>query len=361
MLNKRPVDRGRKEGRRMIWQFMTGKKEQRQLQLIELLKKECYSVKELMERLGVSRKTVVRDLTALQEKGYAKKTTYWQLDWSNVTSFSQLYRKILLASPTIKLFQQFLWGDGPQEIEYRKIKQLNTYLLSWNLSVNRREGCLSGDARLIFHLQLKFLRDFCQLEERALYHRLTLQYEERPLLYPRQELIPDKELLATFAANFSLPEKIAELCFFDYLRYHIPACLSFYLCHENYQTPLYQEITRSLQIIKMEPMWEVNPSKYVFILKLFDLFLGIQQGLPLTVFNQKWKTEEVPELLFSFSKELKRSIPLLRNCRIDELALALNHLLHSSYQVALSLNPNLKTSSRIQEGYQAFISSTKRI
>lgn len=109
----------------MIWQFMTGKKEQRQLQLIELLKEECYTVKELMGRLGVSRKTVLRDLTGLQEKGYAKKMAQWQLDWSNVTSFSELYRKILLENSTFKLFQQYLWSDGPQEIEYRKIKQLN--------------------------------------------------------------------------------------------------------------------------------------------------------------------------------------------------------------------------------------------
>lgn len=345
----------------MIWQFMTGKKEQRQLQLIELLKEECYTVKELMGRLGVSRKTVLRDLNGLQEKGYAKKMAQWQLDWSNVTSFSELYRKILLENSTFKLFQQYLWSDGPQEIEYRKIKQLNNYLLIWNLSVNRRQGCLSGDVRLIFHLQLKFLRDFCQLEERALYCRLARHYEEQQLFYPKQELIPDKEMLLTFAADFSLPESIAELCFFDYLRHHIQACLAFYLCHEKYQTPLYKEIIRSLQIIEMEPMWELNPSKQVFILKLFDLFLGIQQGLPLAVFNQKWKTREVPAILFSFSKELKRSIPLLRNCRIDELALALNHILYSSYQVSLSLNPNLKTSLRIQEGYQAFLSSTERI
>lgn len=214
---------------------------------------------------------------------------------------------------------------------------------------------------MIFHLQLKFLRDFCQLEERALYHRLARHYEEQQFFYPKQELIPNKEMLLTFAADFSLPENIAELCFFDYLRYHIQTCLAFYLCHEKDQTPLYQAIIQSLQIIEMESMWELNSSKPVFILKLFDLFLGIQQGLPLAVFNQKWKPREVPAILFSFSKELKRSLPLLRNCRIDELALALNHILYSSYQVSLSLNPNLKTSLRIQEGYHAFLSSSKRI
>ncbi|MFQ7235368.1 MAG: hypothetical protein ACLRPU_10880, partial [Enterococcus hulanensis] len=60
---------------------------------------------------------------------------------------------------------------------------------------------------------------------------------------------------------------------------------------------------------------------------------------------------------YRLSKELKREIPILSNCRIDELALALKNIIFTSYQVTLTMTPNLDSTFLIQERYEKFIAS----
>ena len=114
---------------------------------------------------------------------------------------------------------------------------------------------------------------------------------------------------------------------------------------------------QATQIIKEVLAFESEVLKNTFTVKLFDLFFGIHQGLPLIIFNLKWEQGAVAETYYRLGKELKRQIPMLTNCRVDELALALKNIVFTSYHVALTTTPNLASSFSIQERYEKIICS----
>jgi len=94
-----------------------------------------------------------------------------------------------------------------------------------------------------------------------------------------------------------------------------------------------------------------------FNVKLFDLFFGLSQGLPILLFNLKWKQGPVPSSYDHLSREVKRQIPMLRNCQNEGLALALKNIVVASHQVALKTTPTLDSSLLIQERYQTVLLS----
>lgn len=67
----------------MIWQFIARKKCQRQLELIGLVKEEMYTVTEMAKQIKVSRRTILRYLKDLQQKGYVIKEREWHLNYQN--------------------------------------------------------------------------------------------------------------------------------------------------------------------------------------------------------------------------------------------------------------------------------------
>lgn len=104
--------------------------------------------------------------------------------------------------------------------------------------------------------------------------------------------------------------------------------------------------------------WETELTKKIVETKLFELFLGIYQGLPLAVMDH-FQTETTAENFYILSKKMKQRLPLLSNCRLDELANVLETIFSSSRQIVLALNPDLRSSLLIQERYQAFLSFTE--
>lgn len=341
----------------MIWQFIARKKCQRQLELIGLLKEEIYTVTELAKQIKVSRRTILRYLNDLQQKGYVIKGQEWQINYQNKKSFSEIYRMLLMTDSRFQLFRQFLWGQGSDKVNYSRLKELNRQLIYLNLSADCKLGGLFGESGLIFLLQLRYLRDFYYFEETEVFQQMERYYQMEPGIPINKELFPDEKKIQTFIEKFGLEPKFAPYFYFDYMRYHFQYFVDFYQCHKQYQTNLYQEVKRAGIIIEEAVDWQNEVLENTFIVKLFDLFFGIHQGLPLTVFNLKWKKSIVPDKYYRLSKELKRQIPVLSNCRIDELALALKNILLVSHHTALATAPNLESSLLIQEKYQAFLLS----
>lgn len=337
----------------MIWQFIAKKKCRRQLQLVELLQQKCYSVAELAKKTKVSTKTILRDLYELQKKDYVIKRRYWQLRECYEANYYAVQRKILLENQHFQLFQQYLWNRGPR-VNHSKIKELNHQLLRFNLSVNCQTGSLLGASALIFYLQLRYLRDFYQLEEAELYYQLDQKYPMNHSCIVKKELIPDERLLARFTQEFGLQGQLAGAFFLEYIGYHYQGCSEFYDSHQKHRTGLYQESKRAIALIEQAVSWETEVGKQVFTIKLFELFLGIRCCLPLAVLSEHGEQVEVGEFFLRLSRKLKRALPLLSNCRVDELAFALEMIFSASHHITLSLHPNLKSALVIQERFHPF-------
>lgn len=339
----------------MIWQRITRKKCQRQLQLIELLQKECYCVSELAAKIKVSSKTILRDLRELQQKNYVIKKKLWQINWPQQQTYERLYRKIILSDPYFQLFQQYLWQCGSKNTNYSQVKKLNQLLLEWNLSVNLQTGSLMGEKAVIIHLQIRYLRDFYPCNEAEIYQQVQEYHRFSSSNFLEKELFPNTKRLETFIKKFELLDLVASYFFLDYTRYHYQICSTFYLDHQRYQTNLYQEVSQALTIVEQVVDWEIQLTKTIFRTKLFELFLGIYQGLPLTISYYPLKEMKVAEIFCLLSKKMKQRLPILRNCRVDELAVVMHTIFSASHWSVLALNPELKSSLLIQERYQAFL------
>lgn len=341
----------------MIWQFIARKKCQRQLELIGLVKEEMYTVTEMAKQVKVSRRTILRYLKDLQQKGYVIKEREWHLNYQNKKSYSELYRMLLMTDPRFQLFRQFLWGQGSETVNYSKLKELNRQLIYLNLSADCKIGGLLGESGLIFLLQLRYLRDFYYFEEAEIFQQMEQYHQRSPMIPISKELFPDDKSLQAFIEKFELQYKFAPYFYFDYMRYHFQIFVDFYHCHKSYQTNLYHEVKQAGKIIGEVINWKNEVLENTFYVKLFDLFFGIHQGLPLTVFNLKWQKSVVSENYYHLSKEMKRQLPLLNNCRVDELALAVKNILFVSHYTALTTAPNLESSLLIQEKFQPFLLS----
>jgi len=353
-LNRRNYKERKKRVFSVIWQFITRKKNQRQLQLIALLREERYTASELAKHMKISRKTILRYIDEMEQAGYLSKG---RIACQYKARYPELYRKVLMRDPRFQLFRQYLWGQASEKISYARFKKLNYHLTRLNLSANRRTGSLLGEPSLIFLLQLRYLRDFYFFEEREIYQQMDYYYRNYPEIIIDKTLFPDEVMINDFIDEFDIQPKFAQFFFFDHLRYHFQLFIDFYQCHREHRTDLYLEVKQACKIIKEVLAWESEVLKITFTVKLFDLFFGIHQGLPLTVFNLKWEQGTVAEIYYRLSKELKREIPVLSNCRIDDLALALKNIVFTSYQVTLTTTPNLDSDFLIQERYEKFISS----
>lgn len=73
----------RKEGEKDDLAIYSKKKCQRQLELIGLVKEEMYTVTEMAKQIKVSRRTILRYLKDLQQKGYVIKEREWHLNYQN--------------------------------------------------------------------------------------------------------------------------------------------------------------------------------------------------------------------------------------------------------------------------------------
>ncbi|MGF2941208.1 DeoR family transcriptional regulator [Enterococcus xiangfangensis] len=341
----------------MIWQAMTGKKCRRQLRVIELLQNECYSVSELANQTKVSAKTILRDLTELRQKKYVRRAKYWQIDWQHEPNYAKLYRKLLLSEPYFQLFRQYLWNLGPPNVNDSQLKKINQYLICWNLFTNFQTGGLIGKKSVIMHLQLRYLRDFYQFDEAELYKQME-PYCPAASDFLNPALFPDQKMVESFIKKFGLSAERAEYFFLDYTRYHYQFCADFYRSHQAHRTKLYQEIRKAMILVEQMIDWETELTKKIVETKLFELFLGIYQGLPLAVMDHS-QTETTAENFYILSKKMKQRLPLLSNCRLDELANVLETIFSSSRQIVLALNPDLRSSLLIQERYQAFLSFTE--
>lgn len=342
----------------MIWHFIARKKHQRHLQLITLLYKKSYSVTELARQTKVSSKTIRRDLTELRQKNYVIKRKYWMINYHQKLEFSELYQKLIMEDPRFYLFQQYLWKRGPKEISYSRLKELNKSLLHFNLSANIRAKRFIGDPALILHLQLHYLRDFSKFnDETELYHQLDRYYKKGDLVPLKKELFPEPSELTAFTQKFNLNATLGAFFFLDYLRHDYQGRLEFYQHHKKYQTVLYHETLESLTAFEPKVVWKNESAKEIFTIKLFDFLLGIHQGLPIAVFNLHWKREATAEIFYFIGKEMKRSLPLLQNCRLDELAFALKNILSSCYHTSSLLDNNLKFFSLIDDKDDSYLLS----
>ncbi|MFC4770928.1 HTH domain-containing protein [Enterococcus hermanniensis] len=322
----------------MIWQFVTRKKCRRQLNLIELLREERYSVGDFAEKLAVSRKTILRDLYELQQKKYVEKNFFWQINWRQEPSYTELYRKLLWTDDRFQLFQQYLWNRGNKNVNYSKVKELNQQLVELNLTANRRTGSLIGEEALILHLQLHYLRDFFSNTENELYQHVEQNQCSVQPFNNMATCFPDPHLLKQFAKSFGLKERYTPYFFLDYTRCHYSVCADFFHLHQLHQTSLYQATILGMQVIEPAIQWDSTLVKKIFTVKLFDLFIGIHQGLPLSVYNLYRKSERPSNYYYVLSKELKRESILLVNCRLDELAKAIHQIFQSSRQMVMNAN-----------------------
>lgn len=333
----------------MIWKFIVKRKCQQHLQLIERIHEGTYSVSDLAEKMSMSTKTITRYLADLQQRKIVKKERTWQLNWQTESAYLGPYRKLVMEDPLFQVFRKYLWDQGGKTTSYPVLKELNRQLLSLNLSVSRRSEGLIGGTSLILLLQFRFLRDFYSFEEQALYQQMAHYYVDHPVPLPNPDLFPENERMKSFIQQFELHTSFSEYFYFDYIRHNHGECLAFYQVHRKHRTELSQEVEVAIAIIEKWNIWKSDTTKEVFTVRLFDLFLGIHQGLPLRVFNLKWRTDLVVHPYYQLAKDLKRQLPLLMNCRIDELAFALKNILSHSYQSTLSLTPNLRTSLLIEE------------
>lgn len=343
----------------MIWQCIVQKKSQRQLQLMELLQQERFTATGLARQIQVSPKTVLRDLAELQQQKFVVKADTWQINWEMGWTFSEAYRKRLLADPRFQLFEGFLWNHGPRTISYSQVRQLNQVLLRFNLSAHLQLGRLLGNPSIILHLQMCYLREFFSFEEEELYQYMDQHYQKEPAFLLKEGLIPDMKLPQGFRKRWALSENFSPPFFLDYTRYHYPSCFDLYLAHQQQQTELYQEVCRGILLVDEWLIWEPELMEEFFTVKLFDLFIGLHQGLPLWLFNSRWTPEQQAESFFDLSKLLKQQLPLLSNCRVDELSLALKNIFNYSRQITLSLQPNLTSSLVVQERSQPLFISQK--
>lgn len=339
----------------MIWQLIMTKKTQRYLKLLELINDEQYKVTELAKRLEISIKTVRRSIGELEHKGYLIKDKPWRINRQHHPNYLELHRKILTEDPLFQPFKQFLWGLPSAEMKYAEVRRLNRHLIYLNLWAKWRTSKLQGDPGIILFLQLRYLRDFYYFEEEEIYQQVEQYYQHQSAPSFDQALFPDQVLINSFIEKFNIQEQLAGFFFFDHLRYHFVLFTEFYHCHQKYQTVLYQEVRKASRIIEDTIAWESELLKNTFRVKLFDLFIGIRQGLPITLFNAKWQQGPVSPDYQRLSKELKRQLSMLNNCRIDELALALKNIMFASHQVAFKTTPNLESSLLIQEKYQTFL------
>lgn len=341
----------------MIWQFIIRKKTQGYLQLLELINKEQYTITEMAKQLKVSIRTAMRYSDELQQKGYVIKGKPWRINRQHHPNFLELHRKVLTEDPRFNLFKQFLWQQTSADTDYTKMRELNRQLIHLNLWVNRRAGRLLGDPGIILLLQLRYLRDFYYFEEGEVYQQIEQYYKDQPTPSVNQVLYPDKVLISRFIEKFDLQGNLTEFFFFDHLRYHFQSFTEFYHCHQQYQTDLYQEVRKASRIIEETIALEGELLRSTFNVKLFDLFFGLSQGLPILLFNLKWKQGPVPSSYDHLSREVKRQIPMLRNCQNEGLALALKNIVVASHQVALKTTPTLDSSLLIQERYQTVLLS----
>ncbi|MBU5361575.1 hypothetical protein KQI58_10845 [Enterococcus raffinosus] len=341
----------------MIWQFIIRNKTQQHLRLLELINEEQYTVTEMAKQLRVSIKSAMRYSDELQQKGYVIKGKTWRINRRRYPNFLELHRKVLMQDPLFQVFKHFLWQQPYTEKGYAKIRELNKRLVHFNLWVNRQAGSLLGDPGTILLLQLRYLRDFYYFEEGEVYQQIDQYYKDQPIPSVNQALFPDRMLINRFIEEFGIQENIAEYLFFDHMRYHFQRFTEFYQSHQNYQTDLYLEVKRASRIIEDAIAWEGEVLRNTFNVKLLDLFFGLSQGLPVLLFNLKWKQEAVSSNYVHLSREVKRQIPMLRNCQNEGLALALKNIVVASHQVALKTTPTLDYSLKIQEKYQMVLLS----
>lgn len=339
----------------MIWQLIMTKKTQRYLKLLELINDKQYKVTELAKKLEISKKTVRRSISELEHKGYIVKDKPWRINRKHYPNYLELHRKILTEDPLFQLFKQFLWGVSSTEMKYTEVRRLNRRLISLNLWAKLRTGKLQGDSAIILFLQLRYLRDLYYFEEEEIYQQMDQYYKHQPAASFDKALFPDNLMINHFIEKYKVQEQLAVYFFFDHLRYHFVLFTEFYHCHQKHQTVLYLEVRKASRIIEDAIAWESELLKNTFRVKLFDLFIGIHQGLPIALFNAKWQQGAVTPDYQHLSKELKRQLPMLNNSRIDELGLALKNIVFASHQVVLKTTPNLESSLLIQERYQTFL------
>ncbi|OTO76414.1 MULTISPECIES: HTH domain-containing protein [unclassified Enterococcus] len=344
----------------MIWEFITRKKCQRQLQLLEWIQYSRYSVTELAEKMTVSRKTISRDIEELRQKNFLIKEKIWQINWQSEPNYLGLCRKLIRADPRFQLFRGYLWNDGDTKSSYSKLRRLNKQILHLNISVNHRSGELAGEPALIVLLQLRYLRDFYSFEEQEMYDQLAHYYLNRSLPSIEKAAFFAGEQLEDFRSQFGVESPLAEYFYFDYLRHHFDNYLDLYRSHQQQRSSLYQEVQEACAIIEEVFIEESGTTEELLAAKLFDLFLGVYQGLPLTLFNLKWRGDTVSDHFYIIAKEFKRRLPFLTNCQLDELAFALKEIFSSVHSASLTLTPNLKSSLLIQERYQAYDTSPRR-
>ncbi|MDU5332907.1 HTH domain-containing protein [Enterococcus sp.] len=339
----------------MIWQLIISKKTQQYLQLLELINDEQYKIKEMAKKLEISIKTVRRSIGDLEHKGYVVKETSWRINRQHYPHYLELHRTILTEDPLFQLFKQFLWGLTSTEMKYTKVRRLNRRLISLNLWAKGRTGNLLGDPAIILFLQLRYLREFYYFDEWEIYQQMDQYYKHQSAASFDKALFPDNLMINHFIEKYKVQEQLAVYFFFDHLRYHFVLFTEFYHCHQKHQTVLYLEVRKASRIIEDAIAWESELLKNIFRVKLFDLFIGIHQGLPLALFNAKRQQGAVTPDYQHLSKELKRQLPMLNNSRIDELALALKNIVFASHQVVFKTTPNLESSLLIQERYQTFL------
>ncbi|MBV7389312.1 DeoR family transcriptional regulator [Enterococcus alishanensis] len=316
----------------MIWEQLTEAKINRKIKLLNCLKQQPMRVKQFAEEIGVSTKTVRRDLAELEKtKGHF--FTKGVIVWENAEVYHQLYFDLLQESEAFNVFRHFLWKHP---IPYKRgtYRHLNEKLLKLNLSLTK-EGLIGNDA-VLFQLRWQYLLDFevgnqkHVIEEKMFRFYQFIDAGHLDFALGWEYFVASPDHFNQFLARSLMPETVAYLLYFEEQKRYYDLFLSFYLQHQEVESILYRDARLcSYMLIKYLKIDDPRVQARLQ-LKLFRLLLDLSQGFPIGFINQLADFSSSPKL-WRISKKMKELVVVLDNCPVTDLAYTLEKTVRDAY------------------------------
>lgn len=316
----------------MIWEQLTEVKINRKIKLLNCLKQQPMRVKQLAEEIGVSTKTVRRDLAELAQTNLLF-FTKGVIIWENTEVYRQAYFDLLQESEAFNVFRHYLWKH-PIDYKRNTHRHLNEKLLKLNLSLTKEK--LIGNDAVLFQLRWQYLLDFEAgnqkhvIEEKMFRFYQFVEAGHLDFALAWEDLIASPEQFNQFLARSLMPETVAYLLYFEEQKRYYDLFLSFYLKHQEVESALYMDARLcSYMLIKYLKIDDPRVQARLQ-LKLFRLLLDLSQGFPIGFINQLADFSN-SDRLWRVSKKMKELVVVLANCPVNDLAYTLEKAVRDAY------------------------------
>lgn len=338
----------------MFWNNITEKKTQHYLYLLSLLKKRTYLLEELTKELGVSIKTLRRDLEYLQKSYDLDIETKKTIVWNNPQKYSQSYKAILNQSKQFTVFCDALW-QRPLKTTRPVIRRLNESLLPYNMWIDHQRQRLRASRALVFKLQLRYLQEFNQetlgLSSTDCWKYLAVPKISQIDIQKWQRLIVEKELFEEFVKAIQPTKELSYLLYFDYQKTDPLRQQQFYESHERKVTFLYRaacDITKNV-LHYLEVSAEF---KTILQIRFFNVLVELYIGIPINYYSNSQQPVAIPQHLLEVSYQIKRDWYYFDNCSASEVSLLLYAILKRIYPVSMGqplFSIGLKLNGSLEE------------